>query len=147
MAGREGVLDAGADPLVGLVVRLLPLRQVFALALAVGHGQSGAGIAAVGDRGCPTDGGFTVRLREAGLGGIGDLGFTGLDDDPDVPVIVTGRKAVRNHLLTAPEKEANKLVWRAAPPTSDHGFPPAGSCRNTAKPGPPTCGFRMQSAQ
>jgi hypothetical protein len=51
---------------------------------------------------------ITARLRAAGLGALADLGFTGLDDDSDNPVIVTGRKATRGHSLTAAEKEANK---------------------------------------
>ena len=40
-----------------------------------------------------------------------DLGFVGLDDQPDDdPVIITGRKATRNHRLATTEKEANRLV-------------------------------------
>jgi len=31
-----------------------------------------------------------ARLRAAGLGALADLGFTGLDSDPDDPVIITG---------------------------------------------------------
>jgi len=53
----EDVLDAGADLLVGLVVRLLPVGQFFALAAPVGHEKSGAGVAAVGDRCGLSDGG------------------------------------------------------------------------------------------
>lgn len=53
----EGVLDASSDLLVGLVVRLLPVGQVFAFAAAVGHDESGARIAAVSDRECLADGG------------------------------------------------------------------------------------------
>lgn len=37
---------------------------------------------------------------------------TGLDDDPDTSVIVTSRKAIRNHPLTTAHEEANKLVGR-----------------------------------
>ncbi|CAL9329123.1 transposase family protein [Streptomyces sp. enrichment culture] len=36
---------------------------------------------------------ITEHLREAGLGALADLGFVGLDDKPDDPVILTGRKA------------------------------------------------------
>ncbi|WP_393072917.1 transposase family protein [Streptomyces sp. LN704] len=36
-----------------------------------------------------------ARLRAAGLGALADLGFLGLDDDPDNPVVVTGFKAAR----------------------------------------------------
>ncbi|MFC9916560.1 hypothetical protein [Streptomyces sp. NPDC127197] len=35
------------------------------------------------------------HLHEVGLGAIADLGFTGLDDDLDNPVIITGFKAAR----------------------------------------------------
>ncbi|MFF3460644.1 hypothetical protein ACFYXH_41545 [Streptomyces sp. NPDC002730] len=42
---------------------------------------------------------ITARLREAGLGALTDLGFTGLDDDPDDPVVITGRKASRGKPL------------------------------------------------
>ncbi|MFF6814955.1 hypothetical protein ACFZAG_34430 [Streptomyces sp. NPDC012403] len=39
---------------------------------------------------------ITAHLREAGLGALADLGFVGLDDQPDDdPVIITGRKANR----------------------------------------------------
>ncbi|MFF9572224.1 hypothetical protein [Streptomyces sp. NPDC014685] len=51
--------------------------------------------------------------READLGALADLGFVGLDDAPDDdPVVITGRKATRNHQLTAAEKETNRLVSR-----------------------------------
>jgi hypothetical protein len=48
-------------------------------------------------------------LRTAGLGAIGDLGFTALDDDPGNPVIMTGKRAARKKPLTSAQKEANKL--------------------------------------
>jgi hypothetical protein len=54
---------------------------------------------------------ITGHLREAGLGALADLGFVGLDDDSDDPVI-TGREATRNHRLTGAEKEANRLLNR-----------------------------------
>ena len=53
---------------------------------------------------------ITTKLREAGLGAIGDLGFVGLDDDPENPVIITGKKAARKRPLTPAQKEANKLI-------------------------------------
>jgi hypothetical protein len=62
-----------------------------------------------------------AHLRAAGLGALADLGFTGLDDDPDDPVIVTGRKAARGHPLTEAQKEANKLVSRERA-ANEHGF-------------------------
>ncbi|GHE41682.1 transposase family protein [Streptomyces capitiformicae] len=61
------------------------------------------------------------HLREAGLGALADLGFVGLDDDPDDPVIITGRKATRNHRLTGAEKEANRLLNRERTAV-EHGF-------------------------
>lgn len=65
---------------------------------------------------------ITEHLREAGLGALADLGFAGLDDKPDDdPVIITGRKATRNHKLTAAEKEANRLVSRERA-ADEHGF-------------------------
>ncbi|MGP4084427.1 transposase family protein [Streptomyces sp. KR55] len=64
---------------------------------------------------------ITEHLREAGLGALADLGFVGLDDDPDDPVIITGRKATRNHRLTDAEKEANRLLSRERAAV-EHGF-------------------------
>ncbi|MGW0697294.1 MULTISPECIES: transposase family protein [unclassified Streptomyces] len=65
---------------------------------------------------------ITGHLREAGLGAPADLGFVGLDDEPEVdPVIITGRKATRSHRLTAAEKEANRLVSRERA-AAEHGF-------------------------
>ncbi|GAA1501831.1 IS5/IS1182 family transposase [Kitasatospora kazusensis] len=62
-----------------------------------------------------------AKLREAGLGALADLGFVGLDDDPDDPVIVTGRRASRGHPLTKAQKEANRLVSRERA-ANEHGF-------------------------
>ncbi|MGX1310367.1 hypothetical protein RKD24_000486 [Streptomyces calvus] len=60
--------------------------------------------------------------REAGLGTLADLGFFGLDDQPDDdPVIVTGRKATRNHRLTDAEKEPHRLISRERA-AGEHGF-------------------------
>ncbi|MGW1491734.1 transposase family protein [Streptomyces sp. NPDC002402] len=64
---------------------------------------------------------ITARLREAGIGALADLGFTGLDDNPDDPVIVTGRRATRGHPLTEARKEANKPVSRERA-ANEHGF-------------------------
>lgn len=64
---------------------------------------------------------ITAQLRKAGLGAIADLGFVALDDDPDDPVIVTGRRAARGKPLTAAQKEANKLVSRERA-ACEHGF-------------------------
>jgi hypothetical protein len=64
---------------------------------------------------------ITTRLREAGLGALADLGFVGLDDDPDDPVIINGRRVSRGHPLTAAQKEANRLVSRERA-ANEHGF-------------------------
>lgn len=52
---------------------------------------------------------ITEHLRAEGLGALADLGFVGLDDDPDNPVIVTGYKATRSTALTAA-----RTSWSAA---------------------------------
>ncbi|MFE5586085.1 transposase family protein [Kitasatospora sp. NPDC056531] len=62
-----------------------------------------------------------AKLREAGLGALADRGFVGLDDDPDDPVIVTGRKASRGKPLAEAQKEANRLVSRERA-ANEHGF-------------------------
>ncbi|MGW2524530.1 transposase family protein [Streptomyces sp. NPDC001617] len=64
---------------------------------------------------------ITAHLREAGIGAFADLGFLGLDDDPDNPVIITGYRAARGRRLTAAQEEANKLVARERA-ASEHGF-------------------------
>ncbi|MFI9237031.1 transposase family protein [Streptomyces sp. NPDC053079] len=50
------------------------------------------------------------RLRAQELGAIGDLGFVGLDDDPDNPVVITGYKTARTKPLTSAKKQVNKLI-------------------------------------
>lgn len=76
---------------------------------------------------------ITAHLREAGLGALADLGFVGLDDQPDDdPVITTGRKATRNHRLTDAEKEANRLISRERA-AGEHGFAHLKSWRILAK--------------
>lgn len=50
------------------------------------------------------------RLRAHELGAIGDLGFVGLDNDPDNPVVITGYKAARTKPLTSAKKQVNKLI-------------------------------------
>jgi hypothetical protein len=63
-----------------------------------------------------------ARLREAGLGALADLGFVGLDDDPDNhPVIITGVRATRTRKLTAAQKQANALLGRERA-ACEHGF-------------------------
>ncbi|MEV0696074.1 transposase family protein [Streptomyces sp. NPDC050388] len=50
------------------------------------------------------------RLRAHELGAIGDLGFTGLDDDVDNPVVITDYKASRTKPLTSAKKQVSKLI-------------------------------------
>jgi DDE superfamily endonuclease len=63
-----------------------------------------------------------ARLREAGLGALADLGFTGLDDQPGRhPVIITGIKATRTRKLTPAQKQANQLL-SSSRAIAEHGF-------------------------
>jgi len=62
-----------------------------------------------------------AHLREAGLGALADLGFVGLDDDPENPVVITGYKATRKRKLTRGQKSAN-TVLSAARALVEHGF-------------------------
>lgn len=62
-----------------------------------------------------------AHLREAGLGALADLGFLGLDNDPENPVVITGYKATRKHKLTRGQKNAN-TVLSAARALVEHGF-------------------------
>jgi hypothetical protein len=64
---------------------------------------------------------ITAKLRDAGLGAIGDLGFTALDDDPDNPVIITGKRAARRKPLAKAQKVANKLISRERA-ANEHAF-------------------------
>ncbi|WP_367326002.1 transposase family protein [Streptomyces sp. HUAS ZL42] len=50
------------------------------------------------------------RLRAHELGAIGDLGFTGLDDDVDNAVVITGYQAARTKPFTSAKKQVNKLI-------------------------------------
>ncbi|WP_329303913.1 transposase [Streptomyces sp. NBC_00659] len=82
---------------------------------------------------------ITAHLREAGLGALADLGFVGLDNQPDDdPVIITGRKATKNRRLTAAEKEANRLLNRERAAV-EHGFANLKSWRVLTKVRMSTC--------
>ncbi len=61
------------------------------------------------------------RLRDAGLGALADLGFTGLDPDPGDPVIITGYKATRTRKTTPAQRQANQALSAARAPV-EHGF-------------------------
>jgi hypothetical protein len=63
-----------------------------------------------------------AKLRDTGLGAFADLGFTGLDDQPEEnPVIITGHKATRTRKLTRAEKHANQIISAERAPV-EHGF-------------------------
>ncbi|MFE5714465.1 transposase family protein [Streptomyces sp. NPDC056501] len=63
-----------------------------------------------------------AHLRAVGLGAVADLGFLGLDDDGNDPVVVTGFKATRARKLTPGQKEA---IWglAAGRVPVERGFP------------------------
>jgi hypothetical protein len=61
------------------------------------------------------------HLRAAGLGALADLGFLGLDDDPDDPVVITGYRATRARKLTAGQKTANRIIAAGRAPV-EHDF-------------------------
>jgi hypothetical protein len=61
------------------------------------------------------------RLRTAGLGALADLGFTGLDPDPEDLVIITGYKATATRKLTLSQRHANQALSAARAPV-EHGF-------------------------
>ncbi|MFF3665796.1 transposase family protein [Microtetraspora malaysiensis] len=79
------------------------------------------------------------RLREAGLGALADLGFVGLDGDPDDPVVITGRKATRTQPLTTAQKQANQLISSEHAPV-EHAFADLKNWRILTK-------LRMDAAQ
>jgi hypothetical protein len=66
---------------------------------------------------------IAARLRTAGLGALADLGFTGLDPDPDPddPVIITGYKSTRAAKTTPAQRQANQALSAARAPV-EHGF-------------------------
>ncbi|HXL88280.1 MAG TPA: transposase family protein [Streptosporangiaceae bacterium] len=50
-----------------------------------------------------------------------DLGFTGLDPDPDDPVIITGYKSTQTSKTTPAQRHANQALSAARAPV-EHGF-------------------------
>ncbi|MFD1663196.1 transposase family protein [Streptomyces caeni] len=90
-----------------------------------------------------------AHLRAAGPGALADLGFLGLDDDGDDPVVVTGFKATRARKLTPAEKEANRVLAVGRVPV-ERGFAHLKNWRiltklRTDPPAPPTCFARCSS--
>ena len=90
------------------------------------------------------------RPRAAGLGALADLGFTGLDPDPEDPVIITGYKSTRTSKTTPAQRHANQALSAARAPV-EHGFSdlenwriltrlrlsPANATTRPARPHPP----------
>lgn len=64
---------------------------------------------------------ITRHLRAAALGAMADLGFVGLEDNPEDPVIITGYKSTRKRKLTDAQKQANQLIAATRAP-NEHGF-------------------------
>jgi hypothetical protein len=64
---------------------------------------------------------LAAHLRTAGLGALADLGFTGLDPDPEDPVIITGYKSTRTCKTTPAQRQANQALSAARAPV-EHGF-------------------------
>jgi len=66
---------------------------------------------------------LAAHLRAAGLGALADLGFTGLDPDPDPedPVIITGWKSTATRKTTPAQRHANQALSAARAPV-EHGF-------------------------
>ena len=61
------------------------------------------------------------HLKAAGLGALADLGFLGLGDTGEDPVVVTGYRATKKRKLTTGQKTANKVI-SAARALVEHGF-------------------------
>jgi hypothetical protein len=61
------------------------------------------------------------HLRTARLGALADLGFTGLDPDPEDPVIITGWKSTATRKTTPAQRHANQALSAARAPV-EHGF-------------------------
>jgi hypothetical protein len=78
------------------------------------------------------------HLRTAGLGALADLGFVGLDSDPEDPVILTGAERTRKKKLTPAQKQTNQLIAATRAPV-EHGFAHLKNWRILTRPGPRTC--------
>ncbi|MET8012031.1 transposase family protein [Streptomyces sp. NPDC005271] len=74
----------------------------------------------------------TLNEAAAGLCALADLGFIGLDDDGDDPVVVTGLKATRARKLAPAEKEANRVLAAGRVPV-ERGFAHLKNCRILTK--------------
>jgi hypothetical protein len=72
------------------------------------------------------------HLRAAGLGALADLGFTGLDPDPENPVIITGYKSTSARKTTPAQRQANQALSAARAPV-EHGFSDLKNWRNLTR--------------
>lgn len=55
---------------------------------------------------------IVAALREAGLGAIADMAYSALDDNPDDPTIITGRRPHHRRLLTRAQTQINAMIAR-----------------------------------
>jgi DDE superfamily endonuclease len=61
------------------------------------------------------------HLKAADLGALADLGFVGVNQNNEDPIIITGYKSSKNNKLTAGQKQANQLIAATRAP-NEHGF-------------------------
>jgi DDE superfamily endonuclease len=61
------------------------------------------------------------HLKAADLGAIADLGFGGVNQNNEYPIIITGYKSSKNNKLTDSQKQANRLIAATRTP-NEHGF-------------------------
>ncbi|WTT79012.1 transposase [Streptomyces sp. NBC_00080] len=90
-----------------------------------------------------------AHLRAAGLGAPADLGFLGLDDDGDDPVVVTGSKNTRRPQARIRREGGQPGSGRRTRPL-ERGFAHLKNWRiltklRTDPPAPPTCFARCSS--
>ncbi|MDQ7906584.1 transposase family protein [Phytohabitans sp. ZYX-F-186] len=55
---------------------------------------------------------ITAALRQAGLGCIADMAYSALDDNPNQPTIITGRRPHPRRLLTRTQTQINAMIAR-----------------------------------
>lgn len=55
---------------------------------------------------------IVAALREAGLGCIADMAYSALDDDPDNPTMITGRRPHHRRPLTRTQTQINAMIAR-----------------------------------
>jgi len=55
---------------------------------------------------------IVAALRTAGLGAIADMAYSALDDNPDQPTVITGRRPHHRRLLTRAQTQINAMIAR-----------------------------------